>query len=301
MRHFILVCKYMKNEYVKNTISIYSSNVVFFIMLSFFPFALFFMTLLKYTPITQDYLFSLIQVIIPGQIGDTLGSWIQEAYQHTSGTILSISALMTLWAGSKGFMGITYGLDKIYQAEKKRTWIFNRISSFLYTLAFAAILIISLIVIVFGNQILLMIDSFFSINIPLFIGIFSLRSIVGFAIFLCFFVLLYTFVPHHEGRPHIKKHLSGALFTAITWILFSYLYSIYIDSFSNFSTLYGSFTSISLLMLWLYVCINLLFIGAMINEFHAKGHRIFSPKAQKKLKSQLETWKESIHSENNNS
>lgn len=72
MRHFIWVCKHLKNEYVKNTISIYSSNVVFFIMLSFFPFALFFMTLLKYTPITQDYLFSLIQVIIPGQIGDTL-------------------------------------------------------------------------------------------------------------------------------------------------------------------------------------------------------------------------------------
>ena len=41
MVHFIWACKKIKEQFVKNTLSIYASNVVFFIMLSFFPFAMF--------------------------------------------------------------------------------------------------------------------------------------------------------------------------------------------------------------------------------------------------------------------
>ena len=43
MVHFILACNKIKKMFVENTISIYASNVVFFIMLSFFPFAMFFL------------------------------------------------------------------------------------------------------------------------------------------------------------------------------------------------------------------------------------------------------------------
>ena len=153
--------------FVENTISIYASNVVFFIMLSFFPFAMFFFTILKYIPgITQENLIPMIGSVVPGELGETLVSWIQEAYRHSSGTVLSLSALTALWAGSKGFMGITYGLNRIGGTKQKGNWFFNRFLSFLYTLIFAAMLVLSLIVIVFGNQILLIIDSFFSI--PLF-------------------------------------------------------------------------------------------------------------------------------------
>lgn len=196
-------------------------------------------------------------------------------------------------------MGITYGLNRIGGTKQKGNWFFNRFLSFLYTLIFAAMLVLSLIVIVFGNQILLIIDSFFSIDTPLFIGIFSLRSIAGFAIFFFYFLLLYTFVPHHDERPHLRNYVSGALFTSITWILFSNLYSIYIDSFSNYSSLYGSFTSIALFMLWLYVCVSLLFVGALINRFHIDGYSLFSPKSKNKIKNQFETLKESILPENN--
>ena len=57
--------------FVENTISIYASNVVFFIMLSFFPFAMFFFTILKYIPgITQGNLIPMIGSVVPGELGD---------------------------------------------------------------------------------------------------------------------------------------------------------------------------------------------------------------------------------------
>ena len=179
--------------FVENTISIYASNVVFFIMLSFFPFAMFFFTILKYIPgITQENLIPMIGSVVPGELGETLVSWIQEAYRHSSGTVLSLSALTALWAGSKGFMGITYGLNRIGGTKQKGNWFFNRFLSFLYTLIFAAMLVLSLIVIVFGNQILLIIDSFFSIDTPLFIRHFFPAFNCRFCnLFLLFFTFVY--------------------------------------------------------------------------------------------------------------
>ena len=134
----------------------------------------------------------------------------------------------------------------------------------------------------YGNRILLAIDSFFSIETPLFIGIFSLRSFLGFTIFFLFFLLLYMFIP--DRKPNVKEEIPGAMFTSVLWILFSYLFSIYIDYFTNFSSIYGSLTYIVLFMLWLYVCMNILFFGALINRFLAEGNILFKKSKRKMAK-----------------
>lgn len=282
MKHYQYVIKWFVNKFNENTLSVHSAHVVFFIMVSFFPFVMFFFTLLKYTPLSEENIVRMMGTIIPGNLSTTLANWINEAYQQSSGTIISITVITTLWSGSKGFMGITYGLDKIYQVKNQRNWLLKRISSLLYTVAFAVILLITLIVIVYGNKILLAIDSFLSIGTPLFIGIFSLRSILGFSIFFLFFLLLYAFIP--DRKPKIKEEIPGALFTSVLWILFSYIFSIYVDYYTNFSSIYGSLTYIVLIMLWLYVCMELLFIGALINRFLAQGNVLISKKTRKKLK-----------------
>ena len=267
------VVQWFIRRFGENTLSVHAAHVVFFVMVSFFPFVMFFFTLLRYTPLTEENIILLLEAVVPEGIRGVLEAWIREAYHQSSGTILSITVITTLWSGSKGFMGITYGLDKIYQVKNQRNWVVNRLSSLLYTLAFAGILMLSLIVLVYGNKILLAVDSFFSIEAPLFIGIFSLRSILGFGIFFLFFLLLYMFIP--DRKANAKEEVPGALFTAVLWILFSYLFSVYVDYFSNFSSVYGSLTYIVLFMLWMYICVDILFFGALINRYLSEGNVLF--------------------------
>lgn len=267
------VVQWFIRRFGENTLSVHAAHVVFFVMVSFFPFVMFFFTLLRYTPLTEENIILLLEAVVPEGIRGVLEAWIREAYHQSSGTILSITVITTLWSGSKGFMGITYGLDKIYQVKNQRNWVVNRLSSLLYTLAFAGILMLSLIVLVYGNKILLAVDSFFSIEAPLFIGIFSLRSILGFGIFFLFFLLLYMFIP--DRKANAKEEVPGALFTAVLWILFSYLFSVYADYFSNFSSVYGSLTYIVLFMLWMYICMDILFFGALINRYLSEGNVLF--------------------------
>ncbi len=270
VRQLIYMENWIRREFSRKTLSVHSAHVVFFVMVSFFPFVMFFFSLLQHTPLVEDNLLHIMEQYLPGTLNRVLSGWIQEAYGKSSGTLLSISVIATLWSGSKGFIGITLGLDKIYGCARKKRWIIKRIESILYTLAFATILIISLVVFVYGSKILALIDSYSPIETPWYIGISSLRPILGFTIFFLFFLLMYSFVP--ERKPVVKQEIPGAFFTSSMWIIFSYLFSIYIDNFNNFTSIYGSLTYIVLFMLWMYICINILFIGALLNQFLSKHH-----------------------------
>ena len=46
-----------------------------------------------------------------------------------------------------------------------------------------------------------------------------------------------------------------------------YLFSVYIDNFSNKSYLYGSLTALVIMMLWIYFCMIFIFLGGELNYF----------------------------------
>lgn len=256
---------WIKREFNRKTLSVHAAHVVFFVMVSFFPFVMFFFSLLQHTPLMEEQLLHIMELYLPGSFNRVLASWIQEAYAKSSGTLLSVSVIATLWSGSKGFIGVTLGLDKIYGSSTPKKWLRKRMESLFYTLSFTGILLISLIVFVYGSKILTAIDSHSPIDFPWYIGISSLRPVMGFTIFFLFFLLMYCYVPGRKAV--VKREIPGSFFTSSMWIIFSYLFSIYIDNFNDFSSIYGSLTYIVLFMLWMYICINLLFVGALINQY----------------------------------
>ena len=76
---------------------------------------------------------------------------------------------------------------------------------------------------------------------------------------------MYTMLP--SRRLLFRYQAVGAVFTASAWALVSSLFSLYIDYSISKSAMYGSLTTIISLLLWLYIMVNLIFIGAQINEF----------------------------------
>lgn len=61
----------------------------------------------------------------------------------------------------------------------------------------------------------------------------------------------------------------GATFTTISWYLISFFFSIYVNIFTDFSIIYGSLATITLIMMWLYTIIYAIFLGAEINVMTA--------------------------------
>lgn len=237
-----------------DNVAAYSAYVSFFLFISAFPFIMTLLAFIKYTPLDRDVLLTLINDLAPGIIGDTLTSWIHEIYSSGSG-IMSISIILALWSASKGIFGIINSMNRIYDCSNRQNFILKRLLAILYTIILIAIIIIALVLIVFGNKIVawLGISSI----------IFDLRILIAILMFFFIFLMLYIWVPNRKTK--IIYELPGAVFTTAGWLLFSYLYSIYMNFVSLGNSIYGSLTTIILLLMWLYFCMYILFAGAEIN------------------------------------
>ena len=257
---------WFSKKYSDDCISAHSAQVSFFVVISLFPFVLFLLTLIQYTPLTKDMLIQSVDKVFPSAMYSTMNSWINEIYSMSSKTLLSITILSALWAGSKGFLGLITGIQRIYGIKETRNYVKIRLLAIVYTISFSLILAITLLVLVYGNKIFLFLSDSLPFVNDLAILVFAFRATLGLAIFFWFFVLLYKIFPNKKVR--MRDQMPGAFFASVLWITFSFLYSFYIDNFANMSSLYGSLAYIVLFMLWLFFCMNFVFIGAEINIFY---------------------------------
>jgi membrane protein len=71
------------------------------------------------------------------------------------------------------------------------------------------------------------------------------------------------YVPNRKSK--LRYELPGAVFSTIVWMVYSWAFSFYISNYANYSVTYGSLATIVIFILWLYVTMNIVFIGAEIN------------------------------------
>lgn len=246
-------------------VSAFSSQAAFFIIIAFFPFAMFLLSIVRYFAISENTMLQFFTKIFPSGINSTIVSVITEVYsrRRVSGTIVSITAISALWSAGKGFLSIIKGLNAVYEIKETRNYFHLRIVAAIYTLAFALMLIITMILFVFGNQLYLWIQN----KVPLLedaaLVLISIRTLLGLATLIVFFLVVYIVIPNRKTK--IMTELPGAIICAAGWMGFSYAFSFYIDNFSKYNSTYGSLTAIVLFMLWLYFCMYILFIGAECN------------------------------------
>lgn len=246
-------------------IQAYSAQAAFFIIISFFPFIMLLFSIVKLFPLTESSMLLLFSQVFPSGVNSMVVPIISQIYDTTaSGTLISLTAITTLWSAGKGFLAIMKGLNAVYEIKETRSYLFLRVTSALYTLIFAVMVIITMILFVFGNRLFIWIEKRFPRLADMALVIISLRTIVGLITLVIFFLLIFIVIPNRKTT--IMQEIPGAIISAAGWMGFSYAFSFYIDNFSNFSATYGSLTAIVLFMLWMYFLMYILFLGAECNR-----------------------------------
>lgn len=265
------LCRRFSKKLNEDCIGAFAAQATLFILISFFPFLMFLLTLIKYVPfINTDFTFTL-QNILPADIFNFILVIVDEVKQSATGALISITVISALFTASKAFIAIVHGLNKIYPSDtrKHKNYITIRLMSVIYTVVFALLIIIVLLIFVFGNSIAAALARHFPIVEHFALLIISIRTAAGLGVLLFFFLFIYMFIP--ERKSSVIAELPGSFITAVSWMGFSHLYSIYIDTMGNFSATYGSLTAIVLCLLWLYACMYIMFIGAEINALLANS------------------------------
>lgn len=244
-----------------------AAHAAFFIILSFIPCTILLFSLLQFTSIDKVDILILVQNIVPRNMLTFFTGIIGEAYQKTATTV-SISALAAVWSAGRGMMALTQGLQWIAGTKETRNYFAVRIRATLYTVVLLLSVIVFLLLGVFGNALLELIAIKFPIAAYVTKMILDVKNIFLAFYAIVIFTLLYRFVPGIDIE--LSENVPGAILASCGWLVFSYAFSRYIDKYSGFANMYGSLTTIILIMLWLYFGMYITLIGAEFNQLLAK-------------------------------
>lgn len=244
-----------------------AAHAAFFIMLSFIPCIILLFSILQFTSIEKIDVLIFVQNTVPRNMLTFFTGIIGEAYNKTATTV-SVSAIVALWSAGRGMMALTQGLQCIAEIKESRNYFAVRIRATLYTVVLLLSIIVFLLLGVFGNALLEMITMKFPIATYVVNMIIDVKNIFLLLFATVIFCLIYRFMPGNEIK--LRKHLPGAAITSVGWFVFSYAFSVYVEKYSGFSNMYGSLTTIILVMLWLYFGMYITLIGAEVNQMLAE-------------------------------
>ena len=250
-------------QMTKKNISAFAASMAFFLFLSMIPLLMALCAVLPYTTLTEDNLINAITQFTPDVMDAMVVRIVSDVYARSAGTI-TVFALVAIWSAAKAMLALIYGLNAVNDFEEKRNYFVLRTIACFYTVIILAAIVIALLVMVFGNVI---VDVLLADIPPLHIVvsfIMHFRFLISWVILTFIFALVYAFVPSRKLR--FKQQLPGAAFAAVLWSAASFAFALYVDNFNGFST-YGSLTTVVILMLWFYMLMYILMIGAHINRY----------------------------------
>ena len=253
------------DKMVEDHISAYAAQSAFFWVLSLIPLILLLLTLVQYTPLTKADVMTAAYEFFPTSIRTTIISIINEVYNQ-SRAVIPLTALVAIWSAGRGTLAMTNGLNCIYDVSETRNYVFLRIRAAFYTILLIVAIVLSLVLLGFGNSISLLVNQYLPVFSYVTDIIIEIRTVVIICVLTVFSLCIYKFLPNNaKNTRKLKNQLAGAIFTAFGWTLASFVISVYMDIFKGFSNMYGSLTTIVLIMLWLYACMYIMLIGGEIN------------------------------------
>ncbi len=222
---------------------------------------------LPMTGISKGEMIAAVNQLVPETIGELITSIISEAYKSRIG-VFSFSIIILLWSSSRGVLALVRSLDIVYDARDSR----NVIDLYMFSIFYTVCLLvgISVMLVLYTQELTaeeliksaMQGDHIFEAVAP---RIRKLYIILGGTV-LC--ALIYKVAP--AGKRSYLHQLPGALFSAIAISLFSVYFAIYTSGSNIYKSFYGSLTTVSLLLIWLYSCINIFLIGGVINSHYKR-------------------------------
>lgn len=249
-------------EITKDHVGAYAAQTAFFFMLCMIPIILLLLTMVQYTPVTKADVMTAVIQVFPSSVDSLITSIVNQVYNQSSG-IIPITIVVALWSAGKGVLAMSSGLNCVYNCRETRNYFFLRIRATVYTVMFILVIIFLLVLSVFGNSL----NIFIAEHVPFLRNmadwLIRARNIITPIVMIIFLLLIYKFLPNR--RDMYRRQLPGAVFSTLGWMVISWVFSVYVDVFKGFSSMYGSLTTIMLIMMWMYFCMYCILIGGELN------------------------------------
>lgn len=257
------------DELNNNHVNAYASSAAFFIFISLIPFLMLLLAVIPYTPVSKADILKAAVAILPDNVDSLAINIIDEMYGKSS-AIISITIAATVWSAAKGVLAITRGLNAVYEIQETRNFIILRLRAAVYTVVIVLAVLVCLVVMVFSSKVNELLMEYLPYIARVSQRIVNTKWLVTLTVLIFLFIGLYKWIPNRKAS--LRSQIPGAVFSAVIWSGFSFVFSVYINYFGGFS-MYGSLTTVVVIMLWLYICMWIMLLGAQINSYFEPDFR----------------------------
>ena len=235
-----------------------SNELAYKILLSFFPFMVFLVSLLGFLDLQDSDAIMRFFENLPQDIAATLNNFIAELQARPSAGLLSASLIVAMYSASNGFRAVMRGVNKAHGYVDKRNFIKKTAICAALMLIFTFSIVIMLGLWIFSDAILSVLDLSTGLNIALRI----IFALIALGILIASISWIYWLAC---AQHDTVKILPGACTTVILWAASSEVFALFISNFSNISVIYGSIAGVFILIIWLNLISFFLLLGNSVN------------------------------------
>lgn len=237
--------------------------IAYYALLAIVPMIILIGNLLPLINLKASTILTYLETAVPKTVYQTLKPIILSFLDHGNGGLISISALVALWAVSRGINSLKLAFNTAYGVENVQNIFVTRMISILVTFLFIVMLAIIIMVFSFGQSVLDYLTPILNLSRDL-NGIFGK---VKWPITLAFLVLIlgamYYFLPN--AKVHFWLILPGTLITSASWLLLAQGFSFYVRYFTKSVLGYGTLGTFIVLLFWLNYSAWVVMLGAVLN------------------------------------
>ncbi|WP_242848523.1 YihY/virulence factor BrkB family protein [Intestinimonas butyriciproducens] len=248
--------------YFDRRVSRSAAELAYFLILSFFPVLICVNAFVGLLHLDVNLILAGTEEFLPKESRSILGDYILYITDNQSNAMLFAGLTMTLFSASAAFRALMNIMADIYGRTTYRG-VGQVVASVAFSVLFLITIYLSLAVLLTGSWFLHLVETY----LP------WVRQVVGdwqwirfwvlFCLVMLFVLLTYRMAaPRGKPRPPI---LTGGVLASAALVCASMLFSWFIGMSSRYSLVYGSLASVIILLVWLYLCGNILILGNVFN------------------------------------
>jgi membrane protein len=267
-----VIAKKTVHEVLDDNVLGYGAEVAYNFFFGLFPLLLFAAPLLSLVGDRRELLSDILTRAAPSLPPAAFALLVEVlqdvVYTDSAPGLMSIGALLALWAGAGMFSSLMSALNAAYDVTETRPWWRQKLTAIACAIASVILLMSATTILVAGEQIVELIVRLLLLG-PIGEIVWTISQYaLAFALVTGFVWMLYFVLPN--ARLSAKATLPGAIFATIGWALFTYLFRLYVTNFASYNKTYGTIGAVIVLLTWMYWTSVMILIGGELNsELHA--------------------------------
>ena len=246
--------------YFDNKVGRNAAAMTYYLLFAMFPFFIFVTSLLGLLHLPTLTLDGQITRFLPEDVVVFLNLAIEHITKSSNNALLTFGLVFSVWFPLRAVSNLMEAINDIYGEEKSGS---HSIRTAILTALTIVLTPAMLLLLLLGERVLGFVGEYIPISAEFITGWSRMRFVPMAAALLFMLSAVYFFSPSKIQK--VRYILPGAVLSMGVWMLFSLIFSYYVDHMGRYSIIYGSIGVIIALLVWMDWSMIAMLRGAVFN------------------------------------